>query len=96
MSFHNRVFSLSAQWGCWATIRSLPREEVKLGSHRKKEGTPDTWLFYASIRYLMFICESINFYLLHLSLMRKYLDLKFRDVEPTLTMNIRLQLQTRQ
>lgn len=28
--------------------------------------------------------ESINFYLLHLSLMREYLDLEFREIEPTL------------
>ena len=28
--------------------------------------------------------ESINFYLLHLSLMREYLDLEFHDIEPTL------------
>lgn len=28
--------------------------------------------------------ESINFYLLHLSLMREYLDLEFRDIEPVL------------
>ena len=28
--------------------------------------------------------ESINFYLLHLCLMREYLDLEFRDIEPTL------------
>ena len=28
--------------------------------------------------------ENINFYLLHLCLMREYLDLEFRDIEPTL------------
>jgi len=28
--------------------------------------------------------EAINFYLLHLSLMREYLDLEFRDIEPVL------------
>ncbi|KAF8150162.1 exonuclease II [Crassisporium funariophilum] len=45
----------------------LLREEVKFGpSSRKKGGTS---------------LESINFYLLHLSLMREYLDLEFRDIE---------------
>jgi 5'-3' exoribonuclease 1 len=28
--------------------------------------------------------EAINFYLLHLSLMREYLDLEFREIEPVL------------
>ena len=31
-----------------------------------------------------FSLESINFYLLHLSFMRKYPDIEFRDLEPTL------------
>ncbi|KAF9037608.1 exonuclease II [Panaeolus papilionaceus] len=48
----------------------LLREEVKFGpGSRKKSNTS---------------LESINFYLLHLSLMREYLDLEFRDIEHTL------------
>ncbi|KAL5525520.1 hypothetical protein ACEPAG_6856 [Sanghuangporus baumii] len=48
----------------------LLREEVKFGpaARRKKETN----------------LESINFYLLHLSLMREYLNLEFHDIEPTL------------
>lgn len=32
----------------------------------------------------MFSLESISFYLLHLTLMREYLDLEFHDIEPVL------------
>src|ERR1700736_5897376 len=35
--------------------------------------------------------ETINFYLLHLSLMREYLDLEFRDIEPVLPFNYNLE-----
>lgn len=35
--------------------------------------------------------ESINFYLLHLCLMREYLDLEFRDIEPTLPFEYNLE-----
>jgi 5'-3' exoribonuclease 1 len=35
--------------------------------------------------------ESINFYLLHLSLMREYLDLEFRDIEPVLPFDYSLE-----
>jgi len=35
--------------------------------------------------------ESINFYLLHLSLMREYLDLEFRDIEPILPFEYNLE-----
>ncbi|KAH9998847.1 exonuclease II [Russula compacta] len=44
----------------------LLREEVKFGPAAKKKNNVGL--------------ESINFYLLHLSLMREYLDLEFRDV----------------
>jgi len=35
--------------------------------------------------------ESINFYLLHLCLMREYLDLEFRDIEPMLPFKYELE-----
>ncbi|KAF8055536.1 exonuclease II, partial [Lyophyllum atratum] len=55
----------------------LLREEVKFGpASRKKGGTS---------------LESINFYLLHLSLMREYLDLEFRDIEPILPFDYSLE-----
>ncbi|KAG2018391.1 exonuclease II [Coprinopsis cinerea AmutBmut pab1-1] len=47
----------------------LLREEVKFGPQRKKGNQS---------------LESTNFYLLHLSLMREYLDLEFRDIEHVL------------
>ncbi|KAH9945091.1 exonuclease II [Epithele typhae] len=48
----------------------LLREEVKFGPASKHKGSKSL--------------ESINFYLLHLALMREYLDLEFRDIEPML------------
>ncbi|CAL1717076.1 unnamed protein product [Somion occarium] len=48
----------------------LLREEVKFGPSRNSKGNKSL--------------ESINFYLLHLTLMREYLDLEFRDIEPML------------
>ncbi|KAG6832742.1 hypothetical protein H0H87_000591 [Tephrocybe sp. NHM501043] len=55
----------------------LLREEVKFGpASRKKGGTS---------------LESINFYLLHLSLMREYLDLEFHDIEPVLQFDYSLE-----
>ncbi|KAG5645098.1 hypothetical protein DXG03_006912 [Asterophora parasitica] len=55
----------------------LLREEVKFGpTSRKKGGTS---------------LESINFYLLHLSLMREYLNLEFRDIEPVLPFDYSLE-----
>ncbi|KAF8975312.1 exonuclease II [Cyathus striatus] len=48
----------------------LLREEVKFGPAAKKKG--GTRL------------ETTDFYLLHLSLMREYLDLEFHDIEPVL------------
>ena len=35
--------------------------------------------------------EAINFYLLHLSLMREYLNLEFHDIEPTLPFDYNLE-----
>ncbi|KAG6827914.1 hypothetical protein H0H92_009983 [Tricholoma furcatifolium] len=55
----------------------LLREEVKFGpASRKKGGTS---------------LESMNFYLLHLSLMREYLDLEFHDIEPVLPFDYSLE-----
>ncbi|KAJ7472590.1 exonuclease II [Mycena latifolia] len=48
----------------------LLREEVKFGPAARRKGSTSL--------------EAINFYLLHLSLMREYLDLEFRDIEPVL------------
>lgn len=48
----------------------LLREEVKFGPASKSKGSKSL--------------ESINFYLLHLTLMREYLDLEFHDIEPVL------------
>ncbi|CAK5283845.1 unnamed protein product [Mycena citricolor] len=47
----------------------LLREEVKFGPARKRGNTS---------------LEATNFYLLHLSLLREYLDLEFRDIESLL------------
>ncbi|KAG6840893.1 hypothetical protein C0991_003417 [Blastosporella zonata] len=55
----------------------LLREEVKFGPASRKKGG-------ASL-------ESINFYLLHLSLMREYLDLEFHDIEPVLPFDYSLE-----
>ncbi|KAG6873483.1 hypothetical protein C0995_015186 [Termitomyces sp. Mi166 len=55
----------------------LLREEVKFGPSSRKKGNTSL--------------ESINFYLLHLSLMREYLDLEFRDIEPILPFDYNLE-----
>jgi 5'-3' exoribonuclease 1 len=39
----------------------------------------------------MLSLEAINFYLLHLSLMREYLNLEFHDIEPTLPFDYNLE-----
>ncbi|KAI0950824.1 hypothetical protein AcW1_008023 [Taiwanofungus camphoratus] len=48
----------------------LLREEVKFGPASRSKGNKSL--------------ETINFYLLHLTLMREYLDLEFHDIEPVL------------
>ncbi|KAJ7082372.1 exonuclease II [Mycena belliarum] len=48
----------------------LLREEVKFGPASRRKGNTSL--------------DAMNFYLLHLSLMREYLDLEFRDIEPVL------------
>ncbi|KAH9481103.1 5'-3' exoribonuclease 1 [Psilocybe cubensis] len=55
----------------------LLREEVKFGPASRKKGSTSL--------------ESINFYLLHLSLMREYLDLEFHDIEPILPFKYNLE-----
>ncbi|KAL6301387.1 exonuclease II [Sparassis latifolia] len=54
----------------------LLREEVKFGPQRGKGKQS---------------LESINFYLLHLTLMREYLDLEFHDIEPVLPFDYSLE-----
>jgi 5'-3' exoribonuclease 1 len=74
----------------------LLREEVKFGPSSKKKGgnnrcvstrSNNSYLSQLNLRSL----ESINFYLLHLSLMREYLDLEFHDIEPTLPFDYNLE-----
>ncbi|KAG6877497.1 hypothetical protein C0993_006599 [Termitomyces sp. T159_Od127] len=55
----------------------LLREEVKFGPSSRRKGNTSL--------------ESMNFYLLHLSLMREYLDLEFRDIEPILPFDYNLE-----
>ena len=50
---------------------------------RKKLGKIEQLCFYKRDQCL-FSLEAINFYLLHLSLMREYLNLEFHDIEPSL------------
>ncbi|KAH8101020.1 exonuclease II [Cristinia sonorae] len=54
----------------------LLREEVKFGPSKSKGNKS---------------LESINFYLLHLTLMREYLDLEFHDIEPVLPFQYNLE-----
>lgn len=67
----------------------LLREEVKFGpASRKKGGTRLVCRQISSVEPML-ICspnslEAINFYLLHLSLMREYLDLEFHEIQPSL------------
>ena len=65
----------------------LLREEVKFGPTRKKGNTRYVMPVYSTdytthSKYTSL--ESMNFYLLHLSLMREYLDLEFHDIQPVL------------
>ncbi|KAI1796936.1 exonuclease II [Ganoderma leucocontextum] len=55
----------------------LLREEVKFGPASKSKGNKSL--------------DSINFYLLHLTLMREYLDLEFHDIEPVLPFDYSLE-----
>ncbi|KAG1852740.1 exonuclease II [Suillus subluteus] len=55
----------------------LLREEVKFGPAAKKKGNISL--------------ENLNFYLLHLSLMREYLDLEFRDIADSLAFDYSLE-----
>ena len=74
----------------------LLREEVKFGPSSRKKGGNSRYVpfFYDPVLRLTFArssLEAINFYLLHLSLMREYLDLEFRDIEPTLPFDYSLE-----
>ncbi|CAA7269491.1 unnamed protein product [Cyclocybe aegerita] len=55
----------------------LLREEVKFGPSSRKKGNTSL--------------ESINFYLLHLCLLREYLDLEFHEIEPVLPFEYNLE-----
>lgn len=55
----------------------LLREEVKFGPQRGRKGGQSL--------------EAINFYLLHLSMMREYLDLEFHEIESTLPFDYNLE-----
>jgi 5'-3' exoribonuclease 1 len=72
----------------------LLREEVKFGPPKKKGGNSRYLSHLASVVLSdihLFSLDSINFYLLHLSLMREYLDLEFRDIEPILPFDYNLE-----
>lgn len=72
----------------------LLREEVKFGPARKKNNTRfecTSNLFVQLSIHTWISLETINFYLLHLSLMREYLDLEFRDIEPVLPFEYHLE-----
>jgi len=67
----------------------LLREEVKFGpASRKRSNNRHVHnispFFVCALNTHVLSLETINFYLLHLSLMREYLDLEFRDIEPVL------------
>ncbi|KAJ6560949.1 exonuclease II [Mycena sp. CBHHK59/15] len=55
----------------------LLREEVKFGPAARRKGSTSL--------------DAINFYLLHLSLMREYLDLEFRAIQPVLAFEYSLE-----
>jgi len=67
----------------------LLREEVKFGPSSKKKGNGRCDKFSRSLTEIIFILESsidsINFYLLHLSLLREYLDLEFQDIKTAIS-----------
>src|ERR1700691_3116992 len=52
--------------------------------------SPPAMLFFLAYIH-RFSLESITFYLLHLSLMREYLNLEFQDIEPALPFNYNLE-----
>lgn len=64
----------------------LLREEVKFGPTRKKGNTRRVLvpITSCSANLRCNSLESINFYLLHLSLLREYLNLEFHDIEHVL------------
>ena len=74
----------------------LLREEVKFGPASRKKGNTRCLIHFIhvgmtnSLSY-RFSLESINFYLLHLSLMREYLDLEFHEIQPMLPFDYNLE-----
>lgn len=71
----------------------LLREEVKFGPSAKKKGGGEYVVpqFLWILSHHMCSLESQNFYLMHLSLMREYLNLEFRDIEPVLPFSYSLE-----
>ena len=72
----------------------LLREEVKFGPSSRKKGNTRCVLVMTSNYSSNQPCnslESINFYLLHLSLLREYLDLEFQEVEHVLPFEYNLE-----
>jgi 5'-3' exoribonuclease 1 len=72
----------------------LLREEVKFGPVAKKKSNNR---YFAVFKHksdslnASASLENLNFYLLHLSLMREYLDLEFRDIEHILPFDYNLE-----
>jgi 5'-3' exonuclease len=60
------------------------------GEWEVRNTSPPAIMFFLAYIH-RFSLESINFYLLYLSLMREYLELEFRDIEPMLPFNYNLQ-----
>ena len=74
----------------------LLREEVKFGPASRKKGNTRCLIHFTHVGMTnglsyRFSLESINFYLLHLSLMREYLDLEFHEIQPMLPFDYNLE-----
>ncbi|SRR6266576_5323722 len=72
----------------------LLREEVKFGPSTRKKGNTRSALVITTSFSADPRCnslESINFYLLHLSLLREYLNLEFHDIEHVLPFDYSLE-----
>lgn len=71
----------------------LLREEVKFGPAARKRGNNRYFVVFVHVSSTKHCAslEHLNFYLLHLSLMREYLDLEFRDIEHILPFDYSLE-----
>jgi 5'-3' exoribonuclease 1 len=71
----------------------LLREEVDLDRLRRKMGVEGALCIGLGVFFIHHICSlgSQTFYLLHLSLMREYLNLEFRETEPVLPFHYSLE-----